>query len=86
MRRLVSAAFSTKSLLEQEDIVSKTIDKFIDRIGEAGHMGTEGINMTKWYEMIAFDILGEMAFGESFGAVESGKFITNLLLPTLATR
>ncbi|MCJ1457139.1 hypothetical protein MMC28_007506 [Mycoblastus sanguinarius] len=29
--------------------------------------------MTEWFEMIAFDILGEMAFGESFGCVEQGE-------------
>ncbi|KAL3417255.1 BCL4p [Phlyctema vagabunda] len=31
-----------------------------------------GLNMTKWFEMISFDILGEMAFGEGFHCVEDG--------------
>ena len=29
--------------------------------------------MTVWYEMLAFDILGEMAFGESFHCIEDGR-------------
>ncbi|CAO1604329.1 orf9b protein [Xanthoria calcicola] len=32
-----------------------------------------GLNMTVWFEMLAFDILGEMAFGESFHCVEAGQ-------------
>ncbi|RYO91163.1 hypothetical protein DL766_000129 [Monosporascus sp. MC13-8B] len=31
-----------------------------------------GLNITKWFEMVSFDVLGEMAFGESFGSIESG--------------
>ena len=31
-------------------------------------------NMVEWFEMSAFDLLGEMAFGESFGCVAEGEF------------
>lgn len=30
----------------------------------------QGINVVKWMEMVTFDTLGEMAFGESFGCVD----------------
>ena len=73
MRKSFSAAFSTKALSEQEGIVAQCVDAFITRIGKEGSRGTPGLNMTKWYEMIAFDILGEMAFGESFHCIESGQ-------------
>ncbi|KAK1477672.1 BCL4p [Colletotrichum tamarilloi] len=72
MRKMLSAAFSTKMLLDQEDIITKTVDAFVHRLGE-DRFRTEGLNMTKWYEMIAFDSLGEMAFGESFHSVKAGK-------------
>ena len=65
MRKLLSSAFSTRSLVGQEAIVDKAVNEFINRIGEVGK-GPGGVNMTKWYEMITFDILGEIAFGESF--------------------
>lgn len=76
MRKHLSAAFSTRALAEQEDIVAHVLDRFIERIGwEEKHGEKErGINVTKWYEMVSFDVLGEMAFGESFGCIESGKF------------
>ncbi|KAI9739468.1 MAG: Cytochrome P450 monooxygenase orf9 [Claussenomyces sp. TS43310] len=73
MKKSLSGAFSTKALSEQEDIVQKCVNEFVDRIGKDGAPGTKGLNMTKWYEMVAFDILGEMAFGESFRCIENGK-------------
>ncbi|KAK1638007.1 putative cytochrome P450 [Colletotrichum phormii] len=73
MKKSLSAAFSTKALLEQEAIVSEAINLFVDRVGQEGGPGSGGLNMTKWYEMIAFDILGELAFGESFRSIENGR-------------
>ncbi|KAL0938283.1 benzoate 4-monooxygenase cytochrome p450 [Colletotrichum truncatum] len=72
MRKSLSAAFSTKALVQQERIVHTCVDNFIQRLRSEGN-SQEGLNMTKWFEMIAFDILGEMAFGESFHCIETGK-------------
>lgn len=78
MRSMLSAAFSTKSLRDQEYLISSAVDEFIMRLGEADFQA-QGLNMTKWYEMIAFDSVGEMAFGQSFGSIKAGQFST--LLP-----
>lgn len=79
MRKSLSSAFSTKALSEQEDIITRNIDCFTSKIGQIGGPQSSGLDMTKWYEMIAFDILGDMAFGESFHSIESGasKNLTN---------
>lgn len=79
MHKSLSSAFSTKSLLEQEDIVNEVIDKFIEKIGIFGD-SSNGIDMTKWYQMAVFDIFGEMAFGESFGSLEMGRLIERLAI------
>ncbi|KAK1724060.1 cytochrome P450 [Colletotrichum acutatum] len=50
MRKMLSAAFSTKMLLDQEDIITKTVDAFVYRLGEDAFQ-SEGLNMTKWFEM-----------------------------------
>ncbi|KAI4137673.1 MAG: hypothetical protein L6R39_007164, partial [Caloplaca ligustica] len=75
MKRFLAPAFSNKALSEQEDIVQACIDAFILRLKIAG--GTEkrghGLDMTVWFDMLAFDVLGEMAFGESFHCIEEGK-------------
>ncbi|KAI0448952.1 putative cytochrome P450 [Xylaria acuta] len=39
---------------------------------EHGRM-RKALNMMGWFEMIAFDIIGEMSFGESFGSVAQGR-------------
>lgn len=71
MKRSLLGAFSIKSLKEQEEIIQNCIDRFLIAIGIEGK-NERGIDLTKWFEMIAFDILGEMAFGESFGCIEQG--------------
>jgi hypothetical protein len=73
MRKMLSAAFATKSLVEQEHIISDAVDSFITRIG-ANEGQAKGLNMTKWFEMVSFDVLGEMAFGQSFDSVKAGAF------------
>ena len=75
MKRSLLGAFSTKSLREQEGILQDCIDRFLVAIGVEGRAEGE-MDMTKWFEMIAFDILGEMAFGESFGCIEQGLLHT----------
>ena len=77
MKKSLTAAFSTKALTEQEHIIQQCVDGFIRAIG-IKDMG-KGINMVDWCEMVAFDILGEMAFGESFHCVENGEHSAALL-------
>ncbi|KAL8955076.1 MAG: hypothetical protein Q9193_006923 [Seirophora villosa] len=72
MKKLLSHAFSTKALIEQEDIIQSSINAFIDKIGPESQT-PKGLNVGEWYQMVAFDILGDMAFGESFHCVENGK-------------
>lgn len=72
MRKSLSAAFSTKALSEQETIIQGCVNGFIDKIAQVTG-GPKGIDVVEWYEMIGFDILGEMAFGESFHCVEKGN-------------
>lgn len=74
MKKTLSGAFSTKALSQQECIVQNCVDGFVRRLGQDGCF-KQGLNMTKWFEMIAFDILGEMAFGETFHCIETGTAI-----------
>lgn len=75
MRKMLSPAFSQRALVEQESIIGGIVDRFIRIIGERASPGSREINMTKWFEMSSFDILGEMAFGESFHSLENGKLV-----------
>jgi cytochrome P450 len=81
MRRYLSHAFSDRSLTEQEDTISRTIDAWIEGALERGS-GKKGFNMGKGFEMMTFDIIGDLAFGETFGGVETGKSCLSLVLPS----
>jgi hypothetical protein len=72
-KKNLTAAFSVKSLSAQEPIVQQCLDRFVDKLGPLSRAsGGKGLNVAVWLEMAAFDILGEMAFGEGFGCVEKG--------------
>ena len=52
------------------------LDRFVEKLGPLSRKSEgQGINLVEWLEMITFDILGEMAFGEGFGCVEKGNVI-----------
>lgn len=71
-RRAMAHAFSSKALRLQTDVVIEYIDKFIKQIERYGS-NAAGIPMEEWFNWLTFDIIGDLAFGESFGAVENGK-------------
>ncbi|EKG16266.1 hypothetical protein MPH_06520 [Macrophomina phaseolina MS6] len=74
MRKYLSSAFSDRSLREQEHLVAKNVDAFTQRLGVLGGKGNaDGVDLTRWFNLLTFDIIGDLAFGESFGGIESGK-------------
>ncbi|KAI9776748.1 MAG: hypothetical protein M1839_009392 [Geoglossum umbratile] len=71
-RRQLSHGFSAKALKDQEDVLREYCDLFISQIRKQS-AARNGLNMKEWFSWLSFDIIGELAFGESFGAVRSGK-------------
>lgn len=71
MRKLLSHAFSSQSLNEQEPMISHTIDYFVKLVGARGSAADGGFDIGKAYEMMTFDIIGDLAFGESFNALDT---------------
>ncbi|ATY60298.1 benzoate 4-monooxygenase cytochrome P450 [Cordyceps militaris] len=72
MRKYLSSAFSDRSMKSQEPIIAECIDRLVKKIGETGQ-GKQGINLTMWYHLTTFDIIGSLAFGRDFGGIASGK-------------
>lgn len=73
MKKNLVGAFSTQALNSQVVLVQKCWNEFIDKIGLASRDHPNGIDIVKWFEMAAFDTLGELAFGESFHCLENGE-------------
>ncbi|KAK6206423.1 hypothetical protein LQW54_007716 [Pestalotiopsis sp. IQ-011] len=71
-RRQLAHAFSTKSLRGQEGIVQGYLDQFVDQMGKLS-VEKGSVEVGEAFNWLTFDIIGDLAFGESFGAVASGK-------------
>ena len=63
IRRLLAHAFSDKALQEQESIIKSYVDLLITRLKQ--HQG-QIIDMCRWYNFTTFDLIGDLAFGDSF--------------------
>lgn len=72
-RRVMAPAFSAKGLQAQEPLLRGYIDQLISVLGEAAESKSP-TNMVKWYNLTTFDIIGDLAFGQSFGGLESKEY------------
>ncbi|KAL5362245.1 cytochrome P450 [Aspergillus floccosus] len=73
LRRVLAHAFSARAMAEQQPLINSFIELFLQRMHEHGGNGAKPINLTKWYEWTTFDIIGNLAFGESFGCLHHSK-------------
>ncbi len=72
MRRLQSHMFSEKALSAQEPLITEYADTLISRLHEkSSDQTTDVVDIVKWYNYTTFDILGDLAFGDSFGCLKS---------------
>ncbi|KND86483.1 Isotrichodermin C-15 hydroxylase [Tolypocladium ophioglossoides CBS 100239] len=65
-RRALAHAFSDRALREHEGIVQGYVDKLVNHLRQREG---EEINLVAWFSMTSFDIIGDLAFGESFGCL-----------------
>lgn len=72
-RRAMAHAFSATALKEQEEYIRFHLDVLIRRLWEHATKG-ETIDMMRWYNYMTFDIIGELAFGDSFGCLANSNY------------
>ncbi|PGH13960.1 hypothetical protein AJ79_03375 [Helicocarpus griseus UAMH5409] len=73
LRRTLAHVFSARAMAAQQPLINKFIDLFIQRLHEQCEDGSKPLNMVKWYEWATFDIIGDLATGESFGCLENSR-------------
>ncbi|KAK7746481.1 hypothetical protein SLS53_002440 [Cytospora paraplurivora] len=76
LRRLLEIPLSERALLTQEPIITGYVDHFIQRLKEnAAHREDPNrvLNLVDWVTFVCFDVLGDLAFGESFQCLEQGE-------------
>ncbi|TDZ32606.1 Trichothecene C-15 hydroxylase [Colletotrichum spinosum] len=71
-RRILSHGFSAKSMQEQQPIIKGYIDLLIERLHGVASQGP--VDLVAWYNYTTFDIIGDLAFGESFGCLDGSDY------------
>jgi cytochrome P450 len=71
-RKSLSHAFSDKALRSQEDLIKKYIDMLVQKL-QLVASSSEKTDMLRWYNLTTFDLIGDLAFGESFNGLESTR-------------
>ncbi|KAG0141432.1 hypothetical protein CROQUDRAFT_51696 [Cronartium quercuum f. sp. fusiforme G11] len=78
-RKLVANTFSQQNVLEFEPYIASSITAFLnqwDRLCKLGVKESQGwhtFDCLPWLNFLAFDIIGDLAFGEPFGMIERGE-------------
>jgi len=70
MRRAVAPAFTDKALQAHEPLVNETVDMCMDQLAlRQGQI----LELRHWITLISFDVIADLAMGESFGSVKTGE-------------
>lgn len=82
LRRGVSRAFSPKALAEQEPIVLENTEKLVRRLRDVADSRSR-TEIGRWFHIVAFDIVGDLTFGEPLGGLDNNELshiVTSVLL------
>ncbi|KAJ2998612.1 hypothetical protein NUW58_g262 [Xylaria curta] len=72
LRRAMLPAFSDKALTQQEPLIRTYVDLLIKRLREVSET-TNCTNLVQWYNFTTFDLIADLAFGESLHGLETGE-------------
>lgn len=73
-RRALAHGFSAQAMLEQEPTFQSYVDQLFARLHENCANGTVAVDIASWYTFTAFDLIGDLAFGESFGCLDTSTY------------
>ncbi|KAH7329619.1 cytochrome P450 [Stachybotrys elegans] len=73
-RRQLSHGFSDRSMRAQEPIIQGYVNLLIARLKEQAEGGRKMVDMREWLNWTTFDIIGDLAMGNSFGCLEKSDY------------
>ncbi|KAI4200445.1 MAG: hypothetical protein LQ350_003893 [Teloschistes chrysophthalmus] len=73
-RRLVSHAFSEKALKQQEYLLLRYVDLLVSRLTDKADSTEPVVDIVQWLNFTTFDIIGDLALGESFHCLEESRY------------
>lgn len=71
-RRLVNNMYAMSSILESEPYINDCTELFVTKL-EGMADGKTSIDLGRYLQLYAFDVIGELYFGFKFGLIEAGK-------------
>ncbi|KAK6211426.1 cytochrome P450 [Colletotrichum tabaci] len=74
LRRSLAHGFSERSMRDQQPMIKGYIDLLIKRLHEHGANGGKALDLAAWYNYTTFDVIGDLAFGESFGCLDGSDY------------
>ncbi|KAI9035147.1 uncharacterized protein KD926_004478 [Aspergillus affinis] len=83
-RKTVSHTFSMKSIGQFEQYIHGNIELFVKKWNQLAELqanpktGYASLDALNWFNYLAFDIIGDLAFGAPFGMLEKGKDIAEM--------
>lgn len=72
-RKSLSHAFSDRALNEHQPMLLRWAEKLKDKLAERAD-GNEQIDLLKYYNYAAFDIMGDLTFNEGFNMLEDSEY------------
>ncbi|KIX04389.1 uncharacterized protein Z518_05257 [Rhinocladiella mackenziei CBS 650.93] len=68
-RRIVNHCYTLSNVLKSEEYIDLCSQLFLQRLGDCAKSATP-MDLGKWVQMYAFDVIGELYFGRMFGFME----------------
>ena len=83
-RRLLSHAFSERALKDYEPRICNLVSLWLDCLEGEAKKNDRSVDLGEWCNYLIFDILGDLAFGTSFGLTTRAedRFVTGLIPKT----
>lgn len=79
LKRPIAHAYSTSAMIELEAHMDDCSGLLLKRLKEASQDGTEPLDMSKWLQYYAFDVIGEITFSKKFGFLQTGGDVADML-------
>ncbi|KAF4448963.1 cytochrome P450 [Fusarium albosuccineum] len=73
-RSLLAHGFSAQTMLKQQPIIKSYVDLLFQRLHEQCDNGRRPLDVVNWFNFTTFDLVGDLAFGEPFGCLESSDY------------
>lgn len=72
-RKILNPSFSEKATREYEPAIHRNTDKMISLLSTNLHGQDSRLNITKWFQWLTFDMVGDVVWGEPFDCIAEGR-------------